>query len=128
MIAELMGIAQKFDQAVLGINRAFVNIAVSQTDAVVVAAVAKFKIRVLSVVMQTGATATTATFRTKPAGAGTDISMDFQNGANGGEVLPFNPSGWFETNVDEGLSIDTGAGSVTGIQVQYMLVRDPAQF
>lgn len=99
---------------------AFANIAASQTDAALVAAVASKKIRVLALVMVTGGTATNVTFTSKPAGAGAAKSPLFANAANGGVVLPFNPVGWFETVVDEGLSVTTAAGSTTGIQVVYV--------
>lgn len=100
--------------------RAFANVAASQTDSSIVAAVSGKVIRVLAMVAVAGGTATNLTFNTKPAGAGTAISPLFANGINGGEVLPFNPSGWFETNSGEGLTVTTGAGSTTGILVVYM--------
>lgn len=96
------------------------NVAAGQTDASVVAAVALKKIRVVGLVMVTGASATDVTFNTKPGGAGTAISMLFANAENGGAVLPFNPVGWFETSTGEGLSATTGAGATTGIQVVYL--------
>lgn len=98
------------------------NVAASQTDSAVVAAVSLKKLRVVGLVLVTGATATTVTFTSKPGGAGTAISMLFANAANGGAVLPFNPVGWFETAAGEGLSATTGAGSTTGIQVVYIEV------
>lgn len=111
------------DTAVSGVKRTFSNVAASATDSSVVAAVASRRIRVLAVVLQAGGTATTAVFNTKPGGAGSAISMTFQNGANGGAVLAFNPAGWFETNEGEGLSATTGAGSTTGMQITYSEVR-----
>jgi hypothetical protein len=101
---------------------AFANIAANTTDGSVVAAVASKKIRVLALVCVAGGTATTITFNSKPAGAGTAKSAAFANGANGGEALPFSPVGWFETASGEGLSATTGAGSTTGIQVVYVEV------
>lgn len=98
---------------------AVANIAASTTDGAVITAVAGKKIRVLAVIAVAGATATNLTFNSKPAGAGTAISALFANGANGGEVLNFNPSGWFETNSGEGLTVTTGSGSTTGISVVY---------
>lgn len=106
----------------LVVKRALANIAASTTDSVVVAAVTGKQIHVLSVAVLTGGTATTCTFNSKGAGAGTAISMQFQNGANGGAVLPYNPKGWFVTAVGEGLTATTGAGSQTGIQVTYVEV------
>ncbi len=101
---------------------AFANVAASQTDAQVVAAVASKKIRVLAVVVVAGATATNITFNSKPGGAGSAISCLLANGANGGAVLPFSPVGWFETAAGQGLSVTTGAGSTTGILVVYVEV------
>lgn len=103
------------------IKQAVANVTASSTDASVVAAVAGMQIRVHAIVFQCGGTATTATFNSKPSGAGTAISAQFQNGANGGAVLPFIDVGWFQTNAGEGLSLTTGAGSTTGVQVVYSL-------
>ncbi len=102
--------------------RAFEAIAAASTDGAVIAAVTDKKIRVHAVALQCGGTATTAVFNSKPSGAGTAISMQFQNGANGGAVLPESSTGWFETNSGEGLSLTTGAGSTTGVQIIYSLV------
>lgn len=101
------------------VKNTFASINAGTTDGSVIAAVAGAKLRVLAVVLQCAGTATTATFNTKPSGAGSAISMTFANGANGGAVLPFNPYGWFETGVGQGLSLTTGAGSATGVQVTY---------
>ncbi len=99
---------------------AFANVAASQTDSSIVSAVAAKKIRVLSAYAVAGGTATTLTFNSKPAGAGSAISALFANGANGGEILPYSPIGWFETVAAEGLTVTTGAGSTTGIGVVYV--------
>lgn len=100
--------------------RAFANVAASQTDSVIKSAVTGKVIRVLAVAAVAGGTATNLTFNTKGSGAGTAISPLFANGINGGEVLPFNPSGWFETASGEALTVTTGAGSTTGILVTYV--------
>jgi hypothetical protein len=99
--------------------RAVANVAQSQTDSVLVAAVAGKKIRVTAVVTQAGAVATNITFNTKGAGAGVAISPVFANAANIPNPLTFNPMGWFETASGEGLTVTTGAGSTTGILVVY---------
>lgn len=104
----------------LAVKRAFANVAASSTDASVVDAVAGKKIRVLSVYVVAGVIATTLIFNSKPAGAGTAISATLANGANGGEVLPHNDHGWFETTAGEGLTVTTGAGSTTGLGVTYI--------
>lgn len=106
----------------LNIRRALANVAASQTDSNIVTAVSGKQIRVISATMQTGGTATDLTFNSKGGGGGTAISMVFQNASNGGEVLPANENGWFETNVGEGLTVTTGAGSTTGVQLNYILV------
>lgn len=108
------------DGKTYAVKNAFANISASQTDSQIIAAVANKIIRVLSAVLQCGGTATTAVFNTKGAGAGTAISMIFQNGANGGAVLPFSPEGYFETVKGEGLTVTTGVGSTTGIQIVYI--------
>lgn len=102
--------------------KTFVNISASTTDGSIVAAVTGKIIRVISLAMVAGATATNITFNSKPAGAGTAISALFANGANGGAVLPFNEKGWIDTNSGEGLTATTGTGATTGIQIVYQLV------
>jgi hypothetical protein len=106
----------------LGSLQVKANVAASQTDSSLIAAVADKKYVVEAVVLLTGATATNVTFNTKPAGAGTAISMLFACGTNGGAALPHTKHGWFETNFGEGLTVTTGAGSTTGIQVVYRVV------
>lgn len=97
------------------IKRVLANIAASQTASELVAAVTGKKIRVHALICQCGATATTAVFNS----ASTAISLTFQNGANGGAVLPELSIGWFETTAGEALTVTTGAGSTTGILVIY---------
>jgi hypothetical protein len=101
------------------VKRAVANIAQSQTDSSVVAAVPGKKIRVVQLACQAGATATTIFFE---SGASTAITPTFANGANGGAVLPYNPAGWFETAAGSALTATTGAGSTTGILVGYIEV------
>lgn len=104
------------------VKRAFANVAASQTDSEIVAAVAGKVIRVLSVTCIAGATDTDITFNSKPAGAGVAISPLFANVANGGEHLPFNIHGHFQTASGEGLTVTTGAGSTTGVLISYIEV------
>jgi hypothetical protein len=96
------------------------NVAASQTDSSLVTAVTAKRLRVVWAYAQCGGTATTVVFNTKPSGAGTAISPTFQNAANGGFVLPYNPHGWFTTNSGEGLTVTTGSGAATGVQVGYV--------
>lgn len=101
------------------IKRTFANIAASQTDSSLVAAIADTPIKVLAITFTAGATATDITFNSKPSGAGTAISALFAQGVRTPHVLPYNPEGWFETTTGQGLSCTTGAGSATGIQITY---------
>lgn len=105
------------------VKRTFANVAVSQTDSSLVAAVTAKKIRVLAVVIVAGATASTGvTFNSKGAGAGTAKSALFCAPANSGPTLGLNTEGWFETNAGEALTVTTGTGSTVGIQVVYQIV------
>ena len=106
----------KFAYANVPAQYAFAGIAASQTAASLVTAVAGKKIRVLALAFVCGATATTATFNSD----GGAISMLFANAANGGAILPFNPVGWFETDTGEALTLTTGTGSTTGVNVVYV--------
>jgi hypothetical protein len=109
--------------AALTVKRQARNTAASSTDALGVTAVAGKKIRVLGIVFHGGDTAGSAvTLNTKPVGAGTAISPVFELGINQSVVLPQSDNGWFETAAGEGLSITTGAGSTTGIQIIYVEV------
>lgn len=97
------------------------NIAKSQTNSVLLAGVSGKKIRVTGLVLVAGATATDVTFRSKPAGTGTDISPLLALAINGTLVLPHNADGWFETVAGEALTVTTGNGATTGILVNYEL-------
>lgn len=94
------------------------NIVASTATGEIVAAVAGQRIRVLSVIALAGGTETDLTFKS----ASTAISLLFANASNGGEVLPHNAHGWFQTAPGEALNVTTGAGSTTGIQVNYLLI------
>lgn len=94
------------------------NIAASQTDSSLVAAVTDKKIRVISFRVMTGGTATNVTFNS----ASTAISETFACGANGGISSAWSPTGHFETLAGEALTITTGAGSTSGVGVTYILV------
>lgn len=98
--------------------RTFANVAAAATDSNLVTARTGQKVRVMGAAVSCGATPSAVTFNSKPAGAGSAVSCAFNNTV----VLPENPNGWFETNVGEGLTATTGAGSTTGIQVSYQWV------
>jgi len=100
------------------VKRAKANIAASQTASSIVAAVPGKKIRVVQLFCIAGGTATNITFNS----ASTAISPLIANGANGGAVLDFNAAGWLETVAGEALTVTTGAGSTTGIEVGYIEV------
>lgn len=95
------------------------NVAASQTDSSLVAAVTGKRIRVLSFRVMTGATATNVTFNS----ASTAISETFACGANGGIASPWSPTGHFMTASGEALTVTTGSGSTTGIGVVYDLIN-----
>lgn len=102
----------------LPVKRAIANLSASTTAGSVVAAVAGRKIRVIALFVLAGSTATDITFLSQS----TAISPLMSNAANGGEVLPPNPYGWFETAAGEPLRATTGSGSATGILVLYIEV------
>lgn len=107
-----------------GGRNAFDSIAASQTDSILVAAVAGFKIRVTAALLNHGdTTPSSVTFNSKGAGAGTAISPPLKGPANGGFVVAYEKGGWFETVSGEGLSVSTGAGSTTGVIVKYERVK-----
>ena len=125
--ADSVAAADQIDRVMNGFTEltpkfAKADIAASTTDGSVVAAVASKKIRVLAFRLHCGGTATTATFRTKPAGAGTAITEVFALGANGGRADGYSKVGHFETGVGEGLSLSTGTGSSVGVGVVYVEV------
>jgi hypothetical protein len=110
------------------VPQAFANTAASTTDGALTDPIstsslstgrANARIRVYALYAQAGGTATNITFNSKGAGAGTAIGPLMAAGANGGAVLPYNPKGWFTTKPGEGLTVTTGAGSTSGLQVVY---------
>jgi hypothetical protein len=107
-----------------GRRNAWLAVAASDTDEVVVAAVTGKKIRVTAALLNHGdTTASAITFNSKGAGAGTAISPPLKGPANGGFVVPDNPKGWFETVSGEALTVSSGAGSDTSIIVTYERVK-----
>jgi hypothetical protein len=94
------------------------SITASSTDSSLVAAVGGKKLRVISLAVQCGATATDILFESST----TTRKHKVPAGANGGQVLPTNEYGWFETAVGESLTCTTGAGSTTEITGTYVEV------
>lgn len=79
-------------------------------------------IEVVGVVVNHGdTTASSVTFNSKGSGAGTAISAALKGPANGGFVLPVSEGAWLRTNDGQALTVTTGAGSTTGIQIVYRL-------
>ena len=96
------------------------TVTASSTDTSLVAAVAAKKIRVLALSVQCGSTATTSTFESDEA---PDVRKHIvPAGANGGQILPYNPLGWFETASGSALLVTTGSGSSTEITGVYVEV------
>lgn len=101
---------------------AFANVAASSTDSSIVAAVAGKRIRVLSYRLNVAATATNATFNTKPGGAGTAVSETYQLDARATWSSGFSHVGHIQTGVSEGLAVTTSTGSQVGVGVVYIEV------
>lgn len=110
-----------FDFIMANVKYAFVNVAASQTDTALVAAVSGKRIRVIGWSALAGSSATNLTFNTKPAGAGSAISSLKACAANGG-AAPDTFYGTFQTSIGEGLSVTTGSGSTVGIDISYLEV------
>ena len=106
-----------------GRKNAYDSVAASQTDSNVVTAITGKKIRVVAFIINQGdTTPSTVTFNSKGSGAGTAIFPALKAAANGTIAVPDCASGWFQTNVGEALTVTTGAGSTTGINVIYEVV------
>lgn len=101
----------------------FANVAVSQTDQLLVACPRGKRIRVLVFRLHTGGTATNVTFNSrKPNSTGVACSETFATAANGGHHGAFCPVGHFQTQIDDDLSVTTGAGSTVGVGLVYAAV------
>ena len=121
LIANASGQVLAPDGTALTVKRTFANIAASTTDGALVTAVTGKKIRVLGYTLHAGDTAgSEVTLNTKPVGAGTAITSLKNLSANQQMVYPQNEDGWFETTAGQGLTITTGAGSTTGIDLVYV--------
>jgi len=99
------------------------SIAASTTDGSVVAAVTSKKIRPLLFSVSSAGTASTFTFNSKPAGAGSAISQLFTPTAAQPWGIGFSPVGiGWETVAGEGLAATTGAGSNSNVSLVYLEV------
>lgn len=95
--------------------------AASVGDNTLVAADATKKIRVLSLFLINGHTAT-QTVRFESAAGGTALTGQMILGANGGFILPHNPNGWFETAVNELLNLELAGATTVDGGLSYILV------
>jgi hypothetical protein len=98
------------------VKRATASIAASTTGGTLVAAVPGKRLRIVSMVMVSGGTATSVTI----LGNTTALSPPLPMGVNSVMALPVSEHGWFETAVGEGLKVTTGTGATTGIAVTYI--------
>jgi hypothetical protein len=94
------------------------TVASGQTDSSLIAAVGGKKLRIIALAVQCAGTATTSTFESST----TTRIHKVPAGANGGQILPPNPWGWFETASGQSLTVTTGAGSDTDISGVYIEV------
>lgn len=90
----------------------------ANTTTQIVAAVGGKHIRVLALDFSCGSTATAVTFKS----ATTAITPTYNLSTYGGEVLPANPYGWFQTAVAEALNVTAGAGSTVAVLITYVEV------
>ena len=84
-----------------------------------IAAVTSKKIRVLAAVFMSNGTVN-AKFQS--GASGTDLTGLFYTVANTGAVLPFNPSGWFETASNTLLNLNLSAAIAVGGCITYIEV------
>jgi hypothetical protein len=94
------------------------TVVASDTDEELIAAVTSKQLRILALAVQCGATATDVTFESST----TTRKHKVPAGANGGQILPFNPVGWFQTTAGESLTVTTGTGSSVEISGVYVEV------
>ena len=90
-------------------------------DKTLVSADATLKIRVLSLTLVNGHTAT-QTVRFESAAGGTALTGQMILGANGVLSLPYNPGGWFETAANELLNMELSGSTTVDGCLSYILV------
>lgn len=116
---ELLGPVRTPNGTLLQVKRAWINLAASQTATELVPAAAHAVIRIVALECVTGATPTIITFNSAGVACGPDIYC------NNGEVLPFNPHGWRQgLAINEAITLTSGAGSTTGILVQFIEIPE----
>lgn len=79
------------------------------------------RIRVLSAHVMAPSPVMVRWLSTGSAGTITNISGLMPISVNEGFVLPYNPHGWFQTRVNEGLNVSLNAGVSCGIVLTWML-------
>lgn len=75
------------------------------------------KIRVTGLVL-----VSTIAISAKFQSAASDITGNFPLAANSGFVMPYNPEGWFDTNVSEALNIVLSSSTTVAMQLTYITV------
>lgn len=91
----------------------------SGNNTIVAAAGASNKIRVLAVQLTA---AGTVNAKWQSGASGTDLTGLAYLVANTGYVLPFNPSGWFETAANTLLNLNLSAAIAVGGSITYVVV------
>jgi hypothetical protein len=104
------------------VRRSFANVAASQTDEELIPANPNAAIRIRSIAMVAGGTATDITLKSKESDqASVAITPLFANAARTPNVMPLNYHGWAQTpDVARAVTATTGAGSATGITVLFI--------
>lgn len=92
------------------------TVSASDTDEELIAAVSGKELVIVALAVQCGATATDITFESST----TTRIHKVRAGANGGQILPFNPVGWFRTVDSASLTCTTGTGSSVEISGVYV--------
>ena len=111
----------ELDHQALKVIPVLASVNAVQTDSNLVTAVVGKRIKVVQLFLKTATAATNVTFNTKGAGAGTAITAAISSDTNQ-IALPFSKVGWFETLAGEALTVTTGAGGTSAIQIGYVLV------
>lgn len=123
--ADSIAVALQTDVLMNGLTALTPKFAVIDTasagESTLVAAVTSKKIRVVSMFIVNGHTST-QTVRFKSGTGGTAITGQMIFGANGGVVLPNNPSGWFETAAGALLSMELAGGTTVDGALSYVEV------
>lgn len=110
----------------IDIRRVNIEVAAGTTDAELWPAEPGMRCRVVALNALTSA-ATAFDINSKPpSAAGTTISGTLVGETGVPVTLPFNPHGWFQSEVGEGLSITTGAGQTTCFNVTVVVFADTA--